>query len=53
MSQEGEKVLQFGSVFLSTFNVSDTGGVDVNVGDVAETQGYNLFLKQLGSVLIP
>jgi hypothetical protein len=33
MSQEGEKVLQFGSVLLlSTFNVSNTGGVDVNVG---------------------
>ena len=52
MSQEGEKVLQFGSVLLlSTFNVSETGGVNVNVGDVAQTQGYNLLLKQLGSVL--
>uniref|UniRef100_UPI003BA63690 translocation/assembly module TamB domain-containing protein n=1 Tax=Chryseobacterium gambrini TaxID=373672 RepID=UPI003BA63690 len=52
MSQEGEKVLQFGSLLLlSTFNVSETGGVNVNVGDVAQTQGYNLLLKQLGSVL--
>ncbi|MGE8554126.1 MAG: translocation/assembly module TamB [Chryseobacterium jejuense] len=52
MSQEGEKVLQFGSVLLlSTFNVSNTGGVDVNMGNVAESQGYNMLLKQLGSVL--
>ncbi len=52
MSQEGEKVLQFGSVLLlSSFNVSDTGGVNVNAADLAETQGYNLLLKQLGSVL--
>ncbi len=52
MSQEGEKVLQFGSVLLlSTFNVSNTGGVDVNVGNVAESSGYNMLLKQLGSVL--
>ena len=52
MSQEGEKVLQFGSVLLlSTFNVSNSGGVEVNVGNVAESQGYNMLLKQLGSVL--
>ncbi|GEN76575.1 translocation/assembly module TamB domain-containing protein [Chryseobacterium hagamense] len=52
MSQEGEKVLQFGSVLLlNSFNVSSTGGVDVNVGDVAQNQGYNILLKQLGSVL--
>ncbi len=52
MSQEGEKVLQFGSVLLlNSFNVSNTGGVDVNVGDVAQNQGYNILLKQLGSVL--
>ncbi len=52
MSQDGEKVLQFGSVLLlSSFNVSDTGGVNVNVADVAQNQGYNILLKQLGSVL--
>ncbi|WP_378104593.1 translocation/assembly module TamB domain-containing protein [Chryseobacterium sp. sg2396] len=52
MSQEGEKVLQFGSVLLlNSFNVSNTGGVDLNVADVAQNQGYNILLKQLGSVL--
>ena len=52
MSQEGEKVLQFGSVLLlSSFNVSNTGGVDVDVAGVAESSGYNILLKQLGSVL--
>ncbi len=52
MSQEGEKVLQFGSVLLlSSFNVSNTGGVDVDVTGVAKSSGYNLLLKQLGSVL--
>lgn len=52
MSQEGEKVLQFGSVLLlNSFNVSKTGGVDVDVAGVAESSGYNLLLKQLGSVL--
>lgn len=52
MSQEGEKVLQFGSVLLlSTFNVSNSGGVDFDVAGVAESSGYNMLLKQLGSVL--
>ncbi|KMQ62874.1 hypothetical protein ACM39_17290 [Chryseobacterium sp. FH2] len=52
MSQEGEKVLQFGSVLLlSSFNVSNSGGVEVDVAGVAESSGYNLLLKQLGSVL--
>jgi hypothetical protein len=52
MSQEGEKVLQFGSILLlNSFNVSNTGGVDVDVAGVAESSGYNLLLKQLGSVL--
>ncbi|SIQ29105.1 hypothetical protein SAMN05880574_109102 [Chryseobacterium sp. RU37D] len=52
MSQEGEKVLQFGSVLLlSSFNVSNTGGVDVDVAGVAKSSGYNMLLKQLGSVL--
>lgn len=52
MSQEGEKVLQFGSVLLlNSFNVSNTGGVDVDVAGVAESSGYNMLFKQLGSVL--
>jgi len=52
MSQEGEKVLQFGSILLlNTFNVSNTGGVDFDVAGVAESSGYNMLLKQLGSVL--
>ncbi|MDR2235432.1 MAG: translocation/assembly module TamB [Chryseobacterium sp.] len=52
MSQDGEKVLQFGSVLLlSTFNVSNTGGVGFDVAGVAESSGYNMLLKQLGSVL--
>lgn len=52
MSQEGEKVLQFGSVLLlNTFNVSNSGGVDFDVAGVAESSGYNMLLKQLGSVL--
>lgn len=52
MSQEGEKVLQFGSVLLlNSFNVSRTGGVAVDVAGVAESSGYNILLKQLGSVL--
>ncbi|KXH79552.1 translocation/assembly module TamB domain-containing protein [Chryseobacterium kwangjuense] len=52
MSQEGEKVLQFGSILLlSTFNVSNSGGVDFDVAGVAESSGYNMLLKQLGSVL--
>ncbi|MDH6252668.1 ribosomal protein S25 [Chryseobacterium sp. H1D6B] len=52
MSQEGEKVLQFGSILLlNSFNISNTGGVDVDVAGVAESSGYNMLLKQLGSVL--
>lgn len=52
MSQDGEKVLQFGSILLlNSFNVSNSGGVDVDVAGVAESSGYNLLLKQLGSVL--
>jgi hypothetical protein len=37
MSQEGEKVFSLGSLLLSTFNVSDTGGVNVNAADLAES----------------
>lgn len=49
---EGENVLQFGSILLlNSFNVSNTGGVDIDAVGVAESSGYNMLLKQLGSVL--
>lgn len=48
---EGENVLQFGSILLlNSFNVSNSGGVDFDAVGVAESSGYNLLLKQLGSV---
>ena len=46
---EGENVLQFGSILmLDNFNVTDSG---INAVGVAESAGYNMFLKQLGSVV--
>ena len=46
-----EKVLQFGSVLLlNSFNMT-TGGVGVDFAGVAESSGYNMILKQLGSAL--
>lgn len=52
MSQEDEKVLQFGSILvLNNFNVENTGGLNINVGKTAENTGYNILFKQLGSVL--
>lgn len=49
---EGENVLQFSSILLlNMFNVSNSGGLLFNAADVAESSGYNLILKQLGSVL--
>ncbi|RZJ32762.1 MAG: translocation/assembly module TamB, partial [Chryseobacterium sp.] len=49
---EGENVLQFSSILLlNMFNESSTGGVTFNAGSVAESSGYNMILKQLGSVL--
>lgn len=48
---EGENVLQFGSILLlNSFNVSNTGGVNIDAVGVAESSGYNMLLKQLGSV---
>ncbi|MBW3523098.1 translocation/assembly module TamB domain-containing protein [Chryseobacterium sp. NKUCC03_KSP] len=48
---EGENVLQFGSILvLNNFNVADAGGVEIDAIGVAESTGYNMFLKQLGSV---
>lgn len=49
---EGENVLQFGSILLlNSFNVSNTGGLAFDAAGVAESSGYNMLLKQLGSVL--
>lgn len=51
LSQDGEKVLQFGSILLlNSFNMT-TGGVGVDFAGVAESSGYNMILKQLGSAL--
>ncbi len=52
MSNEDEKIIQFGSVLLmSSFNVSSSGGFDIDVGKASENIGYNMLFKQLGSVL--
>ena len=51
MSNEDEKVIQFGSVLvLNSFNVGNSA-FDINLGKQVETSGYNLLFKQLGSVL--
>lgn len=51
MSNEDEKIIQFGSVLvLNSFN-STNSGFDVNIGNFAESSGYNMLFKQLGSVL--
>lgn len=52
MSQEDEKVLQFGSILvLNSFNVENAGGFNINVAKTAENTGYGILFKQLGSVL--
>ena len=52
MSNEDEKIIQFGSILvLNSFNVSNSGGFDINIGNFAESSGYNILFKQLGSVL--
>lgn len=49
---EGENVLQFGSILLlNSFNVSNAGTLSFDAAGVAESSGYNILLKQLGSVL--
>lgn len=50
---EGENVLQFGSILLlNSFNVTNSGGgLSFDAVGVAESSGYNMLLKQLGSVL--
>jgi hypothetical protein len=51
MSNEDEKIIQFGSILvLNSFNFGDSG-FDINIGSTLETSGYNLLFKQLGSVL--
>lgn len=50
MSQEDEKIMQFGSVLLlNKFNTSNSASF--NVGAIAEDSGYSMLFKQLGSVL--
>lgn len=52
MANEDEKVVQFGSILvMNSFNVSNSGGFDIDVGNQLESQGYNMLFKQLGSVL--
>ncbi len=52
MSQEGERVLQFSSILLlNSFNVSETGALNIDAAGLAESSGYNMLLKQVGSVL--
>src|SRR5690606_6922643 len=51
MSNEDEKIIQFGSVLvMNTFNVGNSA-FDINLGNFAESSGYNMLFKQLGSVL--
>ena len=51
MSNEDEKIIQFGSVLvLNSFNDTNSG-FDINIGNFAESSGYNILFKQLGSVL--
>ncbi len=52
MSQEDEKVLQFGSILLmNSFNVSNSGGVFSDVGGIAQNSVNNLLFRQLGAVI--
>ena len=47
---EGEDVLQFGSILLlNSFNTTST--VSLDAAGLAESSGYNLALKQLGSII--
>lgn len=51
MSNEDEKIIQFGSVLvMNSFNVGNSA-FDINLGTTLETSGYNMLFKQLGSVL--
>ena len=51
MSNEDEKIIQFGSILvMNSFNVGNSA-FDINLGNQLESSGYNLLFKQLGSVL--
>ncbi len=51
MSNEDEKIIQFGSVLvMNTFNVGNSA-FDITLGSTLENSGYNMLFKQLGSVL--
>ncbi|QDP86094.1 translocation/assembly module TamB [Chryseobacterium sp. SNU WT5] len=51
MSNEDEKIIQFGSILvMNTFNVGNSA-FDITLGNTLETSGYNMLFKQLGSVL--
>lgn len=52
MNNPDERVIQFGSVLvLNNFNVVNSGGLDFNLSKTAQSTGYNMVFKQLGSVL--
>ncbi|SIT97557.1 hypothetical protein SAMN05660493_02277 [Epilithonimonas bovis DSM 19482] len=52
MNNQDERVIQFGSVLvLNNFNVVNSGGLDFNLSKTAQSAGYNMVFKQLGSVL--
>ena len=52
MNNPDERVIQFGSVLvLNNFNVVNSGGLDFNLSRTAQSTGYNMIFKQLGSVL--
>ena len=51
ISNEDEKVIQFGSILaLGSFNVSNSGGFDVKANSL-QSSGYGILLKQLSSIL--
>ena len=51
MSNEDEKIIQFGSILvMNSFNEGNSG-LDINLGSTLENSGYNMLFKQLGSVL--
>jgi hypothetical protein len=51
MSNEDEKIIQFGSVLvMNSFSVGSSA-FDINLGNFAESSGYDMLFKQLGSVL--
>ena len=52
LSQTDERSIQFTSILLlGGFNVTNSGGLDIDLGNVAQTSGVNLVLKQVSSVM--